>query len=149
MIDRARLEERILTGVFHLGLSESFLSLFLVGLHDGLLLLGENASFLSLELLHALVVGPRSLEVSLARVTELLSLCLQFSSFCFLRQTRSLSIRVCAQLANIETRSDSCAVGGVHRETRVVKSHSFIVEARHIKLSLLNKASHMVLLAVQ
>ena len=148
VVYRAWLKERILTGVFHLGLSEPFLSLFLVGLHDSLLLLGENASFLTLELLHALVVCPRSLEVSLARVAELLSLCLQLSSFCFLGLT-SRSIRVRAQLANIETRSDSCTVGGVHRQTRVVKPHSFIIEAGHIKLSLLNEASHVVLLTVQ
>jgi len=56
------------------------LASLLIGLHDGLLLLGQHASFLAFELFHALIVSPRTLEVALACLAKLLALFLEVSS---------------------------------------------------------------------
>ena len=74
MIDRAWFEQCILPRVFQLSLRKPLLSLLLVSFHDSLLLFSEDASFLTLELFHTLIVRPRPLEVSLAWVSKLLPL---------------------------------------------------------------------------
>ena len=80
MVDRRCFEQGIRTRVFLLGFNQSLLPLLLVCLHYRLLLIGEDATLLPLELFHTFVSGPGTLKVRLTSIAKLLSLCFQLST---------------------------------------------------------------------
>ena len=105
---------------------------------------------MSLEFLHTFVVGPRPLEICLARVPKFLPLLLAFSLPCLFGEGLALaSCCLFADLSNVQAGCDSSAVSWIHRQTCVVKLDPLVVEARDIKLRFLDESRHMVLLSVK
>ena len=120
---------------------EALLPLLLIHLHVVLLLVRHQPSLLGLELLHALVDGPWSLEIPAACLTKLLPCLFELSSLCFAR-----SLLSCASvLANHQGRCDTCSISWVHGSARVVEHDSLLVELHSIQLGLLNETSEVVL----
>ena len=74
VVDRCWVEESVLTRILHLCLRQSCLPLLLVRLHDSLLLLRDDATFLAFELFHTFVGGPGTLEIAFACLTKGLAL---------------------------------------------------------------------------
>ena len=107
---------------------------------------GKLPSFLVFELFHTFVRCPGSLEVGLAWVSKLLSLRLNLPSTSLLRH-RSHSV-LSPHLSDEEARSNTGAVGRIHSEARVIKADTLVVEARDVKLGVLDEASQMVRLPV-